>query len=189
MRFLLGFSKRKSLDVTMILTDTAWYSIREKLLQSEVPYCTNNQRRIRSRHLENFYPSSYLRRRNKQSNVAHPRGYTLFADIFSGKQGFLLPQARIALFSRCGKVLSYMAIVNAEVTKKPNENSQSLIRRFTRRVQGTGLVRRVRSNRYADRNKSAYVVKKKKLQRIGKYEKVQELIKLGKIKPRTRHSR
>ena len=45
-----------------------------------------------------------------------------------------------------------MATVNAEVQKKPNENSQNLIRRFTRRVQGTGLVRRVRSVRYAERN-------------------------------------
>lgn len=82
-----------------------------------------------------------------------------------------------------------MAIVNAEVQKKPNENSQSLIRRFTRRVQGTGLVRRVRSIRYADRALSTYVVKKKKLRRLGKYEKVQELIKLGKIQPKTRHGR
>ncbi len=82
-----------------------------------------------------------------------------------------------------------MAIANAEVEKKPNENSQSLIRRFTRRVQGTGLVRRVRSVRYADRNKSPYVIKKKKLQRLEKHERVQTLIKLGKIKPRTRNSR
>ena len=51
-----------------------------------------------------------------------------------------------------------MATVNAEVQKKPNENSQNLIRRFTRRVQGTGLVRRVRSVRYAERNKSPYVI-------------------------------
>jgi len=85
------------------------------------------------------------------------------------------------------RVLPYMAIVNAEVQKKANENSLSMIRRFTRRVQGTGLVKRVRSARYADRKKSPYVTKKKKLQRLEKYEKIQKLIKLGKIQPRIRH--
>lgn len=79
-----------------------------------------------------------------------------------------------------------MATVNAEVQKKPNENSQNLIRRFTRRVQGTGLVRRVRSVRYAERNKSPYVIKKKKIGRLQKQVRVQQLIKLGKIRPRTR---
>ena len=79
-----------------------------------------------------------------------------------------------------------MATVNAEVQKKPNQNSQNLIRRFTRRVQGTGLVRRVRSVRYAERNKSPYVVKKKKIGQLQKQVRVQQLIKLGKIRPRTR---
>lgn len=75
-------------------------------------------------------------------------------------------------------------VVNAEVQKKTNENSLSLLRRFSRRVQGTGLVRKVRNKRYSERNKSPYVKKKKKLQRLTKQEKVAELIKLGKIQPR-----
>ncbi|MCI5108548.1 MAG: hypothetical protein MRY49_01745 [Candidatus Pacebacteria bacterium] len=75
--------------------------------------------------------------------------------------------------------------VNAEVQKKTNENSLSLLRRFSRRVQGTGLVRKVRNKRYADRTKSPYVKKKKKLQRLSKQARFEELVKLGKVQPRS----
>ena len=36
--------------------------------------------------------------------------------------------------------------------KNPNENTTSLIRRFTKRVQGAGILRRVRSLRYSERS-------------------------------------
>jgi ribosomal protein S21 len=72
--------------------------------------------------------------------------------------------------------------VNIEVTKGPNENNLSVLRRFTKRVQGAGILPRVRSIRYSDRNKSENVQKAKALRQIRRREEVAELIKLGKIR-------
>jgi len=71
--------------------------------------------------------------------------------------------------------------VNIEVEKNNNENSVNLIKRFTRRVQGSGILPRVRSIRYSERKPSRYVKKKKALKSIANREKTVELIKLGKI--------
>ncbi len=79
-----------------------------------------------------------------------------------------------------------MAIVNAEVKRNTNENPLGVIRRFTKRVQGTGILRKVRSIRYASRPLSSYVKKKGKLKRIQKREDIERLTKLGKFKPRSR---
>ena len=54
-------------------------------------------------------------------------------------------------------------MINTEVIKAGNENSLNLIRRFTKRVQGSGVLPRVRSIRYATRKPSSYVKKKKTL--------------------------
>ena len=53
-----------------------------------------------------------------------------------------------------------MSIVTAEVKKNNNESAISLIRRFTKRVQGAGTIRRVRSLRWAQRSPSKYKMKK-----------------------------
>lgn len=72
-------------------------------------------------------------------------------------------------------------IVNVEVKRQGNENAAGVIRRFTRRVQGAGIVRRVRSIRYRERELSRYTRRKKTLRRIEK-EKIRErLRKLGRI--------
>lgn len=71
--------------------------------------------------------------------------------------------------------------VNVEVTKNSNESNASVLKRFTRRVQEAGILPRVRSIRYSERNKSEYVRKKKALKVLAKKTKVQELIKLGKM--------
>ena len=44
--------------------------------------------------------------------------------------------------------------VNIEVTKGPNENNLSVLRRFTKRVQAAGVLPRVRSKRYSERTPS-----------------------------------
>lgn len=74
-----------------------------------------------------------------------------------------------------------MTTVNAEVVKAGNENSVNLIRRFTKRVQGSGVLPRVRSIRYASRKQSEYVKKKKTLKVLKRREEVQEMIKMGKM--------
>ena len=74
---------------------------------------------------------------------------------------------------------------NAEVVKNEGESPVNLIRRFSKRVQGTGLIQRTRSNRYYTRIKSRQVRRKQALKVIKRREEVQELIKLGKMEVRT----
>ena len=71
--------------------------------------------------------------------------------------------------------------VNIEVVKGPNENNLSVLRRFQKRVQGSGILPKVRSKRYSDRVKSENVKRAKTLAYLKKREVTQELIKLGKI--------
>jgi len=77
-------------------------------------------------------------------------------------------------------------MINAEVVKTGNENSVNLIRRFTKKVQGSGVLPRVRSIRYATRKQSEYVKKKKTLKVLKRREEVAELIKLGKMQEYTK---
>lgn len=55
------------------------------------------------------------------------------------------------------------------------------IRRFTKRVQGSGVLRRARAIRYFKRGQSKYVKKSQALNRIKKRETFERLVKLGKI--------
>jgi ribosomal protein S21 len=71
--------------------------------------------------------------------------------------------------------------VNVEVTKSGTDNNLGLIRKFTKRVQGSGILPRLRSRRYRTRKPSEYVKKKKTLKKIATREKIQELIKMGKM--------
>lgn len=73
------------------------------------------------------------------------------------------------------------AMVNIEVVKGPNENNLSALRRFTKRVQGAGVLPRVRSKRYSERVISKNVRKAKTVAFLKKKEITNELIKLGKI--------
>ncbi len=71
-------------------------------------------------------------------------------------------------------------MLNVAVDKNQNENNTSIIRRFTKRVQESGVLRRVRGIRYQERSKSDYVKKKNTLKVIKKREKIEEYLKLGK---------
>lgn len=70
---------------------------------------------------------------------------------------------------------------NAEVSKNEGESTINLIRRFSKRVQGAGVISRVRTRRYFARPKSKAVAKKGALKRLTRREEVAELIKLGKM--------
>jgi len=70
---------------------------------------------------------------------------------------------------------------NVQVKKKPNENSIALIKRFTKKVQNSGVLPKVRSLRYEDRKPSDYTKKKAKLKSLGNKANYDNLFKLGKI--------
>lgn len=60
----------------------------------------------------------------------------------------------------------------------------ALIRRFSKRVQGAGIVRRVKSDRYHARSQSKNRRRTSALRRVEKREKNAELERLGLIEPR-----
>lgn len=73
--------------------------------------------------------------------------------------------------------------VNVEVTRNSTENPLSLLRRFTKRTQGSGIMPRVRGIRYHSRTLSHYKTKMKTLEGISRRADRDEQIKLGKINP------
>ncbi len=78
------------------------------------------------------------------------------------------------------------AEARVEVKRGKNESSTALIRRFTRRAQGLGLVRETRNRRYWQRTRSKNVGHKRALISKVRRETYNELVKLGKIDPAAR---
>jgi ribosomal protein S21 len=78
--------------------------------------------------------------------------------------------------------------IQAEVTKSGSENPLSTIRKFSRRVQGAGLIKTMRARRYYARTISKTVKKKKALKLIKRRENYQQLVKEGKIAEPTRRT-
>jgi len=72
-------------------------------------------------------------------------------------------------------------MINVEVQKSGSENPLATIRKFSRRVQGTGIVKTVRGNRYFSRATSKTVKKKHALKLINRRAEYRKLIKEGKI--------
>lgn len=72
-------------------------------------------------------------------------------------------------------------MINVELTKNSNENDLTLIRRFSKRIKTSGIIRRVRSLRYNSRPESKFTRKKKALKTIRRRAEVDELIKMGKM--------
>ena len=78
---------------------------------------------------------------------------------------------------------------NVEVKKNNQESTANLIRRFTKRVQGSGVITRIRKERYFKRAKSELVHRAAKLKKLEKKAKYETLLKLGKIQENTRGRR
>ena len=74
--------------------------------------------------------------------------------------------------------------INAEVTKSGSESALSTIRKFSRRVQGTGLVKTARKQRYFERQKSKTVQKKRALKMLKRRAEYQKAVKEGKVAER-----
>ena len=75
-------------------------------------------------------------------------------------------------------------MINVEVTKNANENNLGIIRRFTKKVQGSGVLPKVRSKRYSQRDLSYYKVKKNTLKNLARKAEIMDLIKMGKMADR-----
>lgn len=71
--------------------------------------------------------------------------------------------------------------INIEVTKSDRDNNLGLIRKFTKKVQNSGILARLRERRYSSRKVSEYVKKKKTLKKLNERAKIRELIKMGKM--------
>ncbi len=69
---------------------------------------------------------------------------------------------------------------NVQVEKNNNESSANVIRRFQKRVQNSGIVRRLRDERYHKRVKSENVRRDARLKKLSKKEAYERLYKLGK---------
>jgi len=70
---------------------------------------------------------------------------------------------------------------NVQVEKNNNESSANVIRRFTKRVQGSGIIPKVRKGRYYSRVKSRNVQKVSRLKKLIKKDIYENLLKLGKV--------
>jgi ribosomal protein S21 len=86
----------------------------------------------------------------------------------------------------CGHMI---AATRVEVRRGKNESTSALIRRFSRRAQGLGLVREMRDRRYFKRYKSKNVEHKRALITATRRDRYNELVKLGKIDPAARQNR
>ena len=68
--------------------------------------------------------------------------------------------------------------MGVEVKKQERENSQGLIRRFTKRIQRSGILLRARKNRFYKRQKSKDMKRRAALRRgklKAEYEKLEKL--------------
>lgn len=79
--------------------------------------------------------------------------------------------------------------INVEVEKNNNESSANVIRRFQKRVQGAGIIQKVRTGRYYTRIKSENVQRVAKLKKLGKKVIYEKMLKLGKVKEQKSYRR
>ncbi len=74
-----------------------------------------------------------------------------------------------------------MTKVVIEVTKNSNENNAGILRRFSRRIQESGIIRKVKASRYNKRKESKLIQKRSALKKIERRKEIEVLKKLGKI--------
>jgi|TARA_B100001971_G_C17787375_1_gene332732 ribosomal protein S21 len=70
---------------------------------------------------------------------------------------------------------------NVEVTKTTNESNVSLLRRFSKRLRSSGVLKRARARRFASRSESKFKRKTRALKRVIKTKEIEKLKKLGQI--------
>ncbi len=80
-------------------------------------------------------------------------------------------------------------MINVEISRNPGETSVNILRRFSRKVQSSGVIPRKRSLRYNSRVQSHYKIKVKTLKSLNRKAAMAELIKLGKAPIETKRRR
>jgi ribosomal protein S21 len=83
--------------------------------------------------------------------------------------------------------ITRMPMINVDLKRNEHENPTNLIRRFTRKIQESGIIIKVKKNRYNERSISKLSQKVVALRRITRRAEVEKLKKLGKME--TRESR
>ena len=76
-------------------------------------------------------------------------------------------------------VVALSDMINVDVQRHGNENIGGLMRRFSRKMQSAGVVRKVRTLRYFKRKPSPTRIKKDALLRIERTDKYVQLFKEG----------
>ena len=68
------------------------------------------------------------------------------------------------------------------IKRKGTENSASLLRRFSRRMRDMGIVRKIKAQRFHERELSPLKMEEQALRRMEKSKEIERLKKLGKMK-------
>ena len=79
-------------------------------------------------------------------------------------------------------ILFYMSKTVIEINKNPNENNASVLRRFSRKVQESNIIQKVKGSRYNKRKESKLKIKNGTLKHLERRREIEKLRKLGKIK-------
>lgn len=72
-------------------------------------------------------------------------------------------------------------MTNIEIKRNATENALGVIRRFSRKMQESGIIPQVKGNRYAIRPISKLAEKNMKVRRLARRVEVEKLKKLGKM--------
>lgn len=79
-----------------------------------------------------------------------------------------------------------MANTNVKVNKKEKDNSLSVLHKFQKKVQESGILPKVRSKRYNNRKESGAKIKKGKIKKLKNATKYDEQKRLGKLVKKTK---
>ncbi|MDD9867724.1 MAG: hypothetical protein OXU73_00050 [Candidatus Campbellbacteria bacterium] len=75
-------------------------------------------------------------------------------------------------------------MINIQIKRKNNEQTSSMLRRFSQRTRAAKIIPRARKSRFSMRLQSLSVRRKGKLRYIRKKDMLNNLYRLGKLVPR-----
>ncbi|HTH93228.1 MAG TPA: hypothetical protein VL576_01990 [Candidatus Paceibacterota bacterium] len=74
-----------------------------------------------------------------------------------------------------------MSMINVEIKRNGTENALGVIRRFSRKMQESGIIPKVKGQRYSNRPISKLAEKNMKIRRLARRVEIERLKKLGKM--------
>ncbi|MDB5255212.1 MAG: seg [Candidatus Nomurabacteria bacterium] len=78
-------------------------------------------------------------------------------------------------------IITPMPMTNVEIKRNGTENALGVLRRFSRKMQESGIIMKVKGERYAIRPLSKLAEKNMKVKRLARRVEVEKLKKLGKM--------